>query len=98
MTGGGLGSRGLPLLGRGGAPSGSSPLLRPTRSAAIARSPPLLGAALPPGPPALHFPGPIVCTAWATIPQSLTLLPSVARPPGRGPHTAAEFDLGRGAS
>lgn len=58
VTGGGLGSRGLPLLGRGGAPSGLSPLLRPTRSAAVVRSPPLPGAALPPRPPATHIPGP----------------------------------------
>lgn len=70
MTGGGLGSRGLPLLGRGGAPSGCSPLLRPSHSAATARSPPLPGVSLPPGPPALHITGTVVCTVRATRPQS----------------------------
>lgn len=98
MTGGGLGSPGLPLLGRGGAPSGCSPLRRPSHSAATARSPPLPGASLPPGSPALHIPGTVVCTVRATRPQSSTPLLNVARPPGSGPHASAEFDLGQGAS
>lgn len=87
MTGGGLGSRGLPLLGRGGAPSGCSPLLRPSHSAATARSPPLPGVSLPPGPPALHITGTVVCTVRATRPQSSTALLSVPRPPGSGPQS-----------
>lgn len=91
---------GPPHLGWGGAPSGSSPLLRPTRCSSCA----LFcssgsGAASGAGTPT---PSPIVSTDLATRPHRAAPLPSVRRPPGHPvaarTHAAAEFDLGRGAS
>lgn len=88
-------SRGPPHLGWGGAPSGCSPLLRPTRSAAAARSPARPGAALP---PRLTFPLlliPIVSTRPSHPPTQGGSAPSQrpsappAGPPGRGRHTHA---------
>lgn len=102
MTGGGLGVPGPPHFDWGGEPSGCSPLLRPTRSAAAARSPARPGAALPPRPAEPLLRSPIVSYYLATRPHRAALLPNAGQPASHPAaartHRAAEFDLGRGAS